>query len=78
MPFWQFFGLGREGRAWLVRPSRIPHRISKIIFALGADKFLAMMEGNIRVPPFFEVQSDKITVQCEGSKFLISAKKGPQ
>ena len=48
-----FQGQGREGRALLVRPSRIPHRISKIIFALGADKFLAMLEGKIRAAPFF-------------------------
>ena len=62
MPFWQFFRQGRDGRALLVRPSRIPHRISKIIFALGADEFLAMLEGKIRVTPFFKVQSGKITV----------------
>ena len=36
-----------------VRPSRIPHKISKIIFALGADEFLAMLEGKIREAPFF-------------------------
>jgi len=29
------------------------HRISKIIFALGADEFLAMLEGKIRDAPFF-------------------------
>jgi hypothetical protein len=38
----------------LVRPSRIPHRISKILFALGADEFLAMLEGKIREAPFFK------------------------
>jgi hypothetical protein len=52
VPFWQFFRQGRDGRALLVRPSRIPHRISKIIFALGADEFLAMLEGKIREVPF--------------------------
>ena len=38
MPFWQNFRQGRDGL--LVRPSRIPHRISKILFALGANEFL--------------------------------------
>jgi hypothetical protein len=38
VPFWQFFRQGRYGRALLVLPSRIPHRISKNIFALGADE----------------------------------------
>ena len=55
---------GWDGRALLVQPSRIPHRISKILFALGADEFLAMLEGKIRVTPFFKVQSGKITVCC--------------
>jgi hypothetical protein len=50
---WQFFRQGRNGRALLVRPSRIPHGISKILFALGADEFLAMLEGKIREAPFF-------------------------
>jgi hypothetical protein len=53
VPFWQFFKQGQDGRAPLVRPSRIPHRISKILFALGADEFLAMLEGKIREAPFF-------------------------
>jgi hypothetical protein len=60
VPFWQFFRQGQDGRALLV--SRIPHRISKIIFALGADEFLAMLESKIREAPFFKVQSGKITV----------------
>ena len=62
VPFWQFFRQGRDGRALLVRPSRIPHRNSKIIFTLGADEFLVMLEGKIREAPFFKVQSGKITV----------------
>jgi len=53
VPFWQFFRQGRSGWALLVRPSRIPHRISKNIFALGADEFLEMLEGKIREAPFF-------------------------
>ena len=47
-----------------VSPSRIPHRISKIIFALGADEFLAILEGKLERPHFFKVQSGKITVWC--------------
>ena len=43
-------------------PSRIPHRISKILFALGANEFLVMLEGKIREGPFFKVQSGKKTV----------------
>ena len=54
VPFWQFFRQGRDGRALLVQPSRIPYRISKILFALGADEFLAMLEGKIREAPFFK------------------------
>jgi len=50
----QFFRQGRDGRALLVWPSRIPHRISKVLFTMGADEFLAMMEGKIRVTPFFK------------------------
>ena len=62
VPFWQFFRQGRDGRALLVRPSRIPHRISKFLFALGADEFLEILEGKIGEAPFFKVQSGKITV----------------
>ena len=43
VPFWQFLRQGRDGHALLVGPSRIPHRISKIICALDADEFLAML-----------------------------------
>ena len=53
VPFWQFFRRGRDGRALLVRPSRIPHRISKNLFAFGADKLLAMLDGKIGEAPFF-------------------------
>ena len=52
VPFRQFFRQGRDGRALLVQPSRIPHRISKILFALGADEFLAMLDGKITETPF--------------------------
>ena len=30
-----------------------PHRMSKILFALGADEFPAMLEGKIREAPIF-------------------------
>ena len=62
VPFWQFFRQGRDGRALLVRPSRIPDRISKILFALGADEFLAMLEVKIGGPHFLKVRSGRITV----------------
>ena len=32
---------------------RIPHRISKILFVYSSYEFLAMLEGKIRVNPFF-------------------------
>jgi hypothetical protein len=43
----------RDGRALLVRPSRIPCWISKILFALGSYEFLAMLEGKTRKGLFF-------------------------
>ena len=43
----------RDGCALLVRPSRIPRWISKIIFALGSHEFLAMLEGKTRKGLFF-------------------------
>ena len=33
----------------LVRPSRIPHRNSKIIFVLGADKSLERLESKVHI-----------------------------
>jgi hypothetical protein len=53
-PFWLFFRKGQDGRALIVRPSRIPHRISKILFVLGFYEFLVMLEGKIRETPFFK------------------------
>ena len=53
VPFWQFFIQGWLVCSLLVWPATIPHRISKIIFALGADEFLVMVEGKIREAPFF-------------------------
>ena len=79
MPFWQFFRQGRDGHALLVRPSRIPHMISKILFALGADEFLELLEGKIRLTPFFQVQSGKITVcstYVKGDILAVSALYG--
>ena len=37
---------------WII--SRIPHRISKIIFVYGSYEFLAILEGKIREAPFFD------------------------
>ena len=37
---------------WII--SRIPHRISKIIFVYGSYEFLAVLEGKIREAPFFK------------------------
>ena len=62
VPFWQFFRKGRDDYALLVRPSKIPYRISKFIFVLGFYEFLAMLEGKIRETPFFKVQYGKMTV----------------
>ena len=62
MPFWQFYRQGRDGRALLVWPSRIPRWISKILFALGFYEFLAMLEAKLERPHFLKVQSGKITV----------------
>ena len=49
----------------LVRPSRIPRWISKILFALGSYEFLAILEGKLERPHFLKVQSGKITVCVE-------------
>ena len=77
MAFWQFFRQGRDGRALLVRPSRIPHRISKTIFASGADNFLAMLEGKIREGPFFKVQSGEKTVWPKNFSNSMHGSKSP-
>ena len=45
VPFWQFFREGRNGRALLVRPLRIPRWIWKILFVLGSYELLAMLGG---------------------------------
>ena len=70
MPFWQFFRQGRDGRALLVQPSRIPRWISKITFALGSYEFLAMLVGKTRKAYYFRVQSGKITV-CTDNGFIF-------
>ena len=57
------FRQGQDGRALLVQPSRIPHRISKILFAVGVDEFLAMLKVKTREAPLFKVQSGKIKVR---------------
>ena len=55
MPFWQFFRMGWDGCALLVRPSTIPHRNWKILFVLGANWYLERLEGKTRKGPFFKV-----------------------
>ena len=47
----------------LVRPSRIPHRVSKILFVYGSYGFLAMLEGKIRQTPF--LRFNLVKKQCE-------------
>ena len=72
VPFWQFFRQGRDGRALLVRPSRIPHRISKILFASGAYNFLAILEGKIR-EGFILLGFNLVKLQC--ARDTVSLKK---
>ena len=48
MPFWQFSREGRDGRALLVRPSRIPCWISKILSVLESFELLAIPEGKVK------------------------------
>jgi hypothetical protein len=47
------FSEGQDGRALLVRTSRIPSWISKIIFVLGSYEFLTIIEGKVRKGSFF-------------------------
>ena len=56
MPFWQFFRKGWDGRALLVRPSKMHHSIWKTIFVLGADEYLERLEVKIRKCLFFYVK----------------------
>jgi hypothetical protein len=56
------FREGRDGRALLVRPSKIPRWIKEIPFVLGSYELLAMLGGKIRKCPFSRVQFGKITV----------------
>ena len=42
-----------------------------VIFALGADEFLAMLEGKIREAPFFKVGFGNITVCTAIDSFLL-------
>ena len=60
--FGNFFRKGRDGHALIVWPSKISRRNPKILFALGAEEFLVMLQGKIREAPFFKVQSGKTTV----------------
>ena len=60
--FWQLFRKGQDGRALLVQPSRLPHRISKILFVLGSYEYLTRLEGKVRM-----LKYSKITV-CQGNE----------
>jgi hypothetical protein len=54
--------MGWDGRALLVRPSKIPHRNKKNLFVLGSNESLERLNGKIGQAHFFKVQSGKITV----------------
>ena len=60
--FWQFFRMGRDDRAMLVRPSRIPHRNFKNLFVLSSYESLERLKAKIGDAPFSKVQCGKITV----------------
>ena len=63
----------QEGPGWPCPDSdRIPHRISKILFAFGADEFLAMLEGKTKSAHFSKIQSGNITVWIANSTKLVS------
>jgi hypothetical protein len=54
VPFWQF---SQKGPGWLCTAVNAalknPSKDLKILFALGANEFLAMLKGKIRVTPIF-------------------------
>ena len=56
-----FLAIFQKGPGWPC-PDSAALKNSKIIFALGADEFLTMLEGKIREAPFIQVQSGRITV----------------
>jgi hypothetical protein len=56
------FHTGLEWPCTVSAALKNPSQDSKNIFVLAADEFLEMLEGKIRVTPFFKVQSGKITV----------------
>ena len=62
MPTWHFFWKGWDGHALLVRPSKMHHSIWKILFVLGANKYLERLEGKIRKCLFLLLKYSKITV----------------
>ena len=53
MPFRQFFRQGWDG-CIVSTALKDPHKISKIIFVLGANEFLEMLEGKFWVTSFFQ------------------------
>ena len=62
MPFWQFFRKGWDGRALLVRPSKMHHRMWKNLFVLGADEYLKRLEAKLERAYSFMLKYSKITV----------------
>ena len=56
VPFWQFFRKGWDGRALLVRPSKMHNSTRKIAVVLGADECLERLEGKIQKCLFFYVR----------------------
>jgi hypothetical protein len=56
VPFLPFFRKGWDGRALLVRPSKMHHSFWKNLFVLGADEYLERLEGKIRKCLFFYVK----------------------
>ena len=61
MPFWQFSRKGWDGRALLVRPLKMHHSISKILFVLGADEYLDW-KAKLESAYYFILKYSKVTV----------------
>ena len=62
--FWQFFRKGWDGCALLVQPSRIPHRISKILYVLVSVEYLKNWKAKLESAYSFTLKYSKITACC--------------
>ena len=62
IPFWQFFRKGWDGRALLVRPSKMHHSIWIFCFVLGANKYLERLEAKLESAYSFLLKYSKMTV----------------